>query len=182
MRRKEEALANVRAQGLSQSANFGAPQQNAFSFGASAPAPANNGANGFGSNNAFGGGATNSFPPAQPAAPSNTFSSSSFPAFGGSNQGTGFNPTPPSSAGFNFTAGGANPFANANSAPATNGNTPAPAFGGSSIFGNDASTQGFVKWFVMQVHSVQMSDVDGKVRRRHRGGIGSPECKSGCHL
>ncbi|CAN9306987.1 unnamed protein product [Alternaria alternata] len=128
--------------GLSQSANFGAPQQNAFSFGASAPAPANNGANGFGSNNAFGGGATNSFPPAQPAAPSNTFSSSSFPAFGGSNQGTGFNPTPPSSAGFNFTAGGANPFANANSAPATNGNTPAPAFGGSSIFGNDASTQG----------------------------------------
>ncbi|KAL1795067.1 hypothetical protein ACET3X_006883 [Alternaria dauci] len=128
--------------GLSQSANFGAPQQNAFSFGASAPAPANNGANGFGSNNAFGGGATNSFPPAQPAAPSNTFSSSSFPAFGGSNQGTGFNPTPPSSAGFNFTAGGANPFANANSAPATNGSTPAPAFGGSSIFGNDAPAQG----------------------------------------
>ncbi|CAG5172719.1 uncharacterized protein ALTATR162_LOCUS7515 [Alternaria atra] len=141
MRRKEEALANARAQGLSQSANFGAPQQNAFSFGASAPAPANNGANGFGGNNAFGGGATNSFPPAQPAAPSNTFSSSSFPAFGGSSQGTGFNPTPPSSAGFNFTAGGANPFANANSAPATNGSTPAPAFGGSSMFGNNAQAQ-----------------------------------------
>ncbi|CAN9189075.1 unnamed protein product [Alternaria alternata] len=140
--RKIKTAKARRPAGASSSANFGAPQQNAFSFGASAPAPANNGANGFGSNNAFGGGATNSFPPAQPAAPSNTFSSSSFPAFGGSNQGTGFNPTPPSSAGFNFTAGGANPFANANSAPATNGNTPAPAFGGSSIFGNDASTQG----------------------------------------
>ncbi|KAG9188601.1 hypothetical protein G6011_07306 [Alternaria panax] len=128
--------------GLSQSANFGAPQQSAFNFGASAPAPANNGANGFGANNAFGGGgATNSFPPAQPAASSNTFSSSSFPAFGGSSQATGFNPTPPSSAGFNFTAGGANPFANANSAPATNGSTPAPAFGGSSMFGNNSPAQ-----------------------------------------
>ena len=146
MRRREQALANARAQGLSQSANFGAPQPNAFNFGASAPAPANGGTNGFGGfggNNAFGGAATNSFPPAQPAAPSNTFSSSSFPAFGGSNQGTstGFNPQPPSSAGFNFTAGGTNPFAAANSAPATNGSTPAPApaFGG-SLFGN-APTQ-----------------------------------------
>ncbi|KNG51908.1 hypothetical protein TW65_00923 [Stemphylium lycopersici] len=128
--------------GLSQSANFGAAQPNSFNFGASAPAPSNgdaNGFGGFGGNNAFGGGATNSFPPAQPAAPSNTFSSSSFPAFGGSNQGTstGFNPQPPSSNGFNFTAGAAsNPFA-ASSAPATNGNAtaPAPAFGG-SIFGN----------------------------------------------
>ncbi|KAH6878700.1 hypothetical protein BKA58DRAFT_409123 [Alternaria rosae] len=121
--------------GLSQSANFGAPQQNAFGFGASTSAPTNNGANGFGGNNAFGGGATNSFPPAQSAAPSNNFAASSFPAFGGSNQGTGFNPTPPSAAGFNFTAGGANPFATANSGSATNGSTPAPAFGGSNPFG-----------------------------------------------
>ncbi|KAI4607776.1 hypothetical protein J4E80_009517 [Alternaria sp. BMP 0032] len=127
--------------GLSQSANFGAPQQNAFGFGASTPAPASNGANGFGGGNAFGGGATNSFPPAQSAAPSNNFAASSFPAFGGSNQGTGFNPTPPSSAGFNFTAGGANPFATANSGPATNGSTPAPAFGGSSMFGNNDQAQ-----------------------------------------
>ncbi|USP79179.1 uncharacterized protein yc1106_06453 [Curvularia clavata] len=142
-RRREEAFANTRAQGLSQSANFSAPQPGAFNFGASAPAPANGGANafgGFGGNNAFGGGSTtNSFPPAQAATPSNTFSSSSFPAFGGSGQGTGtgFNPQPPSSTGFNFTAGGPNPFATASSAPATNGSTPAPApsFGG-SMFGN----------------------------------------------
>ncbi|KAH7559759.1 hypothetical protein BM1_03393 [Bipolaris maydis] len=141
--RKKMTFANTRAKGLSQSANFGAPQQNGFNFGASAPAPANGGTNafgGFGGNNAFGGAsATSSFPPAQPAAPSSTFSSSSFPAFGGSNSGTGtgFNPQPPSSAGFNFTAGGSNPFATASSAPATNGSTPAPApaFGG-SIFGN----------------------------------------------
>jgi hypothetical protein len=143
LQRKMQAFANTRDyQGLSQSANFGAQQQNAFSFGASAPTPANNAANGFGGSNAFGGGATNSFPPAQPAAPSNNFAASSFPAFGGGNQSTGFNPTPPSAAGFNFTAGGANPFATANSGSATNGSTPAPAFGGSSMFGNNGQAQG----------------------------------------
>ncbi|KAI2481148.1 DUF2457 domain containing protein [Pyrenophora tritici-repentis] len=130
---------------LAQSANFGAAPSNNFNFGASAPAPASNGANsfgGFGAGGAFGGSTTSSFPPAQPAAPSNTFSNSSFPAFGASNESSAFQP--PSSSGFNFTAGGANPisnpFTNANSAPATNGSTPAPAFGGSSIF-NSAPSQ-----------------------------------------
>jgi hypothetical protein len=131
-------LANARAQGLAQSANFGAPQQNSVNFAASTPNSGNNGATGFpgfGANNAFGGPATNSFPPAQPAAPSNTFSNSSFPAFGGSNQPTGFQP--PSSSDFNFTAGGNNPFAQSTpSAPPTNGST--PAFGGAaSMFGNN---------------------------------------------
>lgn len=129
--------------GLSQSANFGATQPNGFNFGASAPAPSDNGANGFGGfggSTAFGGGATNSFPPAQSAAPSNTFSSSSFPAFGGSSQSAAFNPQPPASNGFNFTAGGSNPFATQSSAPSMNGTTPAPAFGGgSSMFGNPTS-------------------------------------------
>ncbi|EFQ85408.1 hypothetical protein PTT_19648 [Pyrenophora teres f. teres 0-1] len=130
---------------LAQSANFGAQQSNNFNFGASAPAPASNGANGFGgfgASSAFGGSTTTSFPPAQPVAPSNTFSNSSFPAFGASNESSAFQP--PSSSAFNFTAGAAtpisNPFANASSAPATNGSTPAPAFGGSSIF-NSAPSQ-----------------------------------------
>ncbi|RMZ67386.1 hypothetical protein GMOD_00001301 [Pyrenophora seminiperda CCB06] len=132
MRLQDRAFANARTQNLAQSANFGAPQPSSFNFGASAPAPASNGANGFGgfgASTAFGGSTTSSFPPAQPAAPSNTFSNSSFPAFGASNESTAFQP--PSTTAFNFSAGGANsvsnPFANANSAPATNGSTPAPA-------------------------------------------------------
>jgi hypothetical protein len=139
---QEQQAANTRMQTLSQSANFGAAQPSSFSFGASAPAPAvgggNNNTNGmFGaSSNAFGGGATNSFPPAQSAAPSNTFTSSSFPAFGASSQSTGFNPQPPAANDFNFTAGGANPFASS-STPAMNGNGngASPAFGGGSMFG-----------------------------------------------
>ncbi|KAF2127875.1 hypothetical protein P153DRAFT_342795 [Dothidotthia symphoricarpi CBS 119687] len=131
---------------LSQSANFGAPQPSGFNFGASAPAPASNnnanagannaGAFNFGASNAFGGAATNSFPPAQPAAPTNSFANSSFPAFGGSGQGTGlgFDPTPSSAAGgFSFTAGpsagASNPFA-ASAAPMMNGSGAVPAFGG----------------------------------------------------
>jgi hypothetical protein len=137
-RRKLRAqLANMRVQAPSQSANFGASQPS-FNFGASAPAVGgSNNTNGmFGATtNAFGGGATNSFPPAQSAAPSNTFSSSSFPAFGASSQTTGFNPQPPAADGFNFTAGAAtpsNPFASTNSAAMNgNGNGAAPAFGGS---------------------------------------------------
>jgi hypothetical protein len=135
-RRKLRAqLANVRVQAPSQSANFGAAPPSSFNFGASAPAVGgSNNTNGmFGaSTNAFGGGATNSFPPAQSAAPSNTFSSSSFPAFGASSQTTGFNPQPPAANDFNFTASGANPFASANSAAMNgNGNGVSTAFGGS---------------------------------------------------
>jgi hypothetical protein len=138
IRRREEALANARAQGLTQSANFSAPQQNSANFAASTPAPTNNGAS------AFGGFSGNSFPP-QPAAPNNTFGNpaASFPApaFGANNQGTAFSPHPPSSTGFNFTSGGANanPFAQSTpNAPATNGDTATPAFGGAaSMFGNN---------------------------------------------
>ncbi|KAH7394565.1 hypothetical protein BKA66DRAFT_557538, partial [Pyrenochaeta sp. MPI-SDFR-AT-0127] len=79
------------------SANFGAPQQSGFNFGASAPDPSNTGGNNFsfGANSAFGSSATNSFPPVQSSAPSNTFTSASFPAFGASsNQAAAFNPQP----------------------------------------------------------------------------------------
>jgi hypothetical protein len=130
MKKWEEALANACAQGLSQSTTYNGN-------GSNGP----NGFGGPGGNTTFGA-TMNSFPP-QPAAPSNTFGNpaASFPspAFGASNQNTAFNPQPPSSTGFNFTAGGANPFAQSTpSAPTTNGNTPAPAFGGSaSMFGNN---------------------------------------------
>ncbi|KAI8933835.1 hypothetical protein NX059_009536 [Plenodomus lindquistii] len=128
-------------QGLSQSANFGSAPS-----GFGSPAPNENGANAFagfgggnaGINNVFGGGATNSFPPAQSSAPSNNFSNSSFPTFGANTQSTSFNPQPPSSNGFSFTAGGSNssnPFGASAPAPATNANMPAPTFGaGSSLF------------------------------------------------
>jgi hypothetical protein len=136
---QEQQVANMRMQTLAQSANFGAAQPSSFNFGASAPAVGGgSNTNGmFGaSSNAFGGGATNSFPPAQSAAPSNTFSSSSFPAFGASSQSTGFNPQPPAANDFNFTAGGANPFASSNTAAMNgNGNGASPAFGGGSMFG-----------------------------------------------
>ncbi|KAH7086206.1 hypothetical protein FB567DRAFT_445195 [Paraphoma chrysanthemicola] len=151
IRRRHEAQqrqqeANARMQTPSQSANFSTPQ-GGFSFGASAPAVGgnnnnNNTANGIfgGGSNAFGGASTNSFPPAQSAAPSNSFTNSSFPAFGGGNQGTGFNPQPPSATDFNFTAGAApaNPF-QSNGAPAMNGNGATPAFGGGSTFGSQSS-------------------------------------------
>ncbi|KAH7079903.1 hypothetical protein BKA63DRAFT_407085 [Paraphoma chrysanthemicola] len=139
--RQQEA--NARIQTPSQSANFSTPQ-GGFSFGASAPAVggSNNNTNGMfgGGSNAFGGASTNSFPPAQSAAPSNSFTNSSFPAFGGGNQGTGFNPQPPSANDFNFTAGAApaNPF-QSNGAPAMNGNGATTAFGGGSTFGSQSS-------------------------------------------
>ncbi|KAL6705944.1 hypothetical protein ACN47E_006223 [Coniothyrium glycines] len=131
--------------GLSQSANFGAPQTSGFNFGASTADSTQSGASlsTFGGSTVFGGAATNSFPPAQSAAPSNTFTNSSFPAFGASNQSTGFNPQPPSSTGFNFTSGGSNPFAASSSAPPTNGNTPAPAFGGSNLFNAQSQSNPF---------------------------------------
>ncbi|KAF2853544.1 hypothetical protein T440DRAFT_310064 [Plenodomus tracheiphilus IPT5] len=136
--------------GMSQSANFGsAPQAGGFG----SPAPSENGANSFGFgagsngvNDAFGGGATSSFPPAQSSAPSNNFSNSSFPAFGANTQGTGFNPQPPSSNGFNFTAGGINnnPFGASAPAPTANGNTPTPTFGGgSSLFSPQPPSNSF---------------------------------------
>jgi hypothetical protein len=137
-RRQDEQLANARAQTPSQSASFSTPQQTGFGFGSSAPAVGgNNSTNGGmfgGGSSAFGGGATSSFPPAQSAAPSNTFSSSSFPAFGANSQSAGFNPQPPSANGFNFTAAtGGNPFANAPNGASMNGSTPA-AFGSGSMF------------------------------------------------
>lgn len=141
-KQKQHHNANVHTQNLSQSANFGAPQASSFNFGASTPAPGNstnnNNAFNFGASTAFGGGATSSFPPAQPAASTNSFASSSFPAFGGSSsQTTGFNPQPPSAGAFNFTAGAStganNPFAST-TAPTANGTGAAPSFGGGSIF------------------------------------------------
>ena len=88
----------------------------------------------------FGGAATNSFPPAQSSTPSNSFTTSSFPAFGAGNQSSTFNPQPPSS-GFNFSAGN-NPFSASTSE--TNGAAPAPSFGsGSSIFGAQPSSNPF---------------------------------------
>ncbi|KAH4339612.1 hypothetical protein HBH98_201670 [Parastagonospora nodorum] len=98
----------------SMSASFAAPQPSGFTFGASA-APAvggndnsnNNNTNGmFGASTSTFGGATNSFPPSQSATPTNNFTSSSFPAFGATSQSTGFNPQPPSSSNFDFSAGG----------------------------------------------------------------------------
>ncbi|KAJ4366164.1 hypothetical protein N0V83_007799 [Neocucurbitaria cava] len=133
-RRHEKQIADAHIQGLIPNVNFAPPQQSGFNFGASAPAPSNDSSNigsnfNFGGASTFGGGATNSFPPAQSAAPSNPFTNSSFPAFGASSQSTGFDLQPPS-AGFNFTAGASNPFASSNAAPMTNGNSPAPSFGG----------------------------------------------------
>ncbi|CAO2658022.1 Nn.00g072820.m01.CDS01 [Neocucurbitaria sp. VM-36] len=129
---------------LTQSANFAAPQSG-FNFGSSAPAPSNNSANNFnfGSTGAFGGGAANSFPPAQSSAPSNSFANSSFPAFGAGSQSTGFDPQPPS-AGFNFTAGGSNPFASSNTASPMNGTSSVPSFGafGTQPQGNPFGTLG----------------------------------------
>ena len=140
--RQEQPIADARIQVSSQGAGFGAPQAS-FNFGASAPAPSNDSGNlfGFGSNSAFGGGSTNSFPPAQSSAPSNSFLNSSFPAFGGSsNQNNSFNPQP-STTDFNFTAGNNNPFAKSDSTPALNGNvSSAPAFG---AFGAQSSSNPF---------------------------------------
>lgn len=101
-------------------ASFAAPQPSNFSFGASAaPAVGGNDNNNTMNNNnnnttgmfgastsTFGGGGTNSFPPSQSATPTNNFTSSSFPAFGATSQSTGFNPQPPSSSNFDFSAGG----------------------------------------------------------------------------
>ncbi|KAH6341389.1 hypothetical protein HBI37_105600 [Parastagonospora nodorum] len=91
----------------SMSASFAAPQPSGFTFGASA-APAVGGNDNSNNNNTNGmfGGATNSFPPSQSATPTNNFTSSSFPAFGATSQSTGFNPQPPSSSNFDFSAGG----------------------------------------------------------------------------
>lgn len=137
-------LANAHLQTPSQSANFGSAQPSSFSFGASAPAVGGTTNGMFGaSSNAFGGGATNSFPPAQSAAPSNTFSNSSFPAFGASSQSTAFNPQPPAANDFNFTAGNSNPFGGS-STPAMNGNgSNSMAFGGGSVFSAQAPSNPF---------------------------------------
>ncbi|CAI6339511.1 unnamed protein product [Periconia digitata] len=86
----------------------------------------------------FGGGATNSFPPTQSSAPSNSFSNSSFPAFGGGNNvNAAFSPQPPS-AGFSFTAGSSNPFAASAPPTATNGSS-SGGFSG-SIFNTGAQS------------------------------------------
>ncbi|KAH9880803.1 hypothetical protein IAQ61_001097 [Plenodomus lingam] len=134
--------------GMSQSANFGSPLG-----GFGSPAPGENGTSSFtgfgaannGSNDVFGAGTTNSFPPAQPPAPSNNFSNSSFPAFGTSTPGTNFNPQPPSSNGFNFSVGSVsnNPFGASAPAPAKNGDTSTPAFGGSSLFSSQGPSSLF---------------------------------------
>lgn len=145
-RAQETRMANAQIQTPSQSANFGSAPSSSFNFGASAPAVGGttNGMFGAG-NNAFGGGATNSFPPAQSAAPSSTFSNSSFPAFGASSQSTGFNPQPPAANDFNFTAGNSNPFGASNT-PAMNGNgSSSMAFGGGggSVFNSQTPSNPF---------------------------------------
>jgi hypothetical protein len=118
-RRQDQQIADARIQTSSLAGGFGAPLPlgDGTAFGASAPAVANNNANGTGSALH---GSTNSFPPAQSTAPSANFSSSSFPAFGAGNQSIGFNPPAPAA---NFN----NPFA-------TNGNA-STAFGGAATFG-----------------------------------------------
>ncbi|KAJ4987614.1 nucleoporin nsp1 [Stagonosporopsis vannaccii] len=132
--------------GLSQSANFGGPQQSSgFSFGASAPIGGdNNGANTSGSmfGGAFGGSTTNSFPPAQPSSSNNTFTNNSFPApsFGAGTQSNTFQPP---AGGFDFSPASSttNPFGGLNgNAPAANGSS--TTFGG-SIFSSQPASNPF---------------------------------------
>ncbi|KAL5120392.1 hypothetical protein ACEQ8H_001682 [Pleosporales sp. CAS-2024a] len=127
----------------STSAALAPPKASSFTFGASAPAVGGTSA---ASDGVFGGAISSSFPPAQSAAPSNGFASSSLAAFGANTQSTAFNPQPPAATSFNFSAGGTTTsmFGGAINAPAINGTSNgAPAFGGGSIFGSQTPSNPF---------------------------------------
>ncbi|KAH8728532.1 hypothetical protein GQ44DRAFT_609221 [Phaeosphaeriaceae sp. PMI808] len=123
---------------------FSSGQQSPFGIAATAPASSSTSNGFFGGNGMFGGNTTNSFPPAQSSAPSNSFTNSSFPAFGTSastSTTTTFNPQPPSSTAFSFAAAGTTPniFNSTNGASMMNGNNNGNANGSSAPFGGSNS-------------------------------------------